>query len=242
MHDGVDLITLDMDILGDPAFIPTGDAFFQPQGNRNTIYNSAFLPDGTINYDLTPPYIQLNLRTPSDYDEFTGLIDLTKQTKYSSSEFSGVYRIIQAQSTFSGGVFTQNLTGIREKMQPQANGKLARSKYSQKSIERGALLVDNFGDPDPSILNPIYSDFASSGSTKNTVQGSDNIDVSDFSGDNRFAEEITQDYSILADAFETEVAPDYAVLADAFGTEVNQLTGQEFINTSNTEIDLNYGE
>ena len=244
MHDGADLIQCDLDILGDPAFIPVGDAFFQPQGNRNQIYNSAFLPDGTINYDLTPPYIQINLRTPSDYDEFTGLVDLTKQTKYSSSEFSGVYKIIVAQSTFSGGVFTQNLTGIREKMQPQANGKLARSKYSQKSIERGALLVDDFGDPSPGKPSVDYSDFASSGSVTQTVQGSDYIDDSAFVGDKRFSEEITQDYSLLADAFETEVPPDYTVLADAFGTEVNQLTGQEFIETSNLDIeaDLNYGE
>jgi hypothetical protein len=203
MHDGADLIQCDLDILGDPAFIPTGDAFYQPQGNRNQIYNSAFLPDGTINYDLTPPYIQINLRTPSDYDEFTGLVDLTKQTKYSNSEFSGVYKIIIAQSTFSGGVFTQNLTGIREKMQPQANGKLARSKYSQKSIERGALLVDDFGDPNPGKPSADYSDFASSGSVTQTVQGSDYVDDSAFAGDKRFSEEITQDYSILADAFET---------------------------------------
>jgi len=89
-----------------------------------------------------------------------------------------------------------------------------------------------------------YSDFASSGSVTQTVQGSDYIDDSAFVGDKRFSEEITQDYSLLADAFETEVPPDYTVLADAFGTEVNQLTGQEFIETSNLdiEIDLNYGE
>ena len=141
--------------------------------------------------------IQINLRTPSDYDEFTGLVDLTKQTKYSNSEFSGVYKIIIAQSTFSGGVFTQNLTGIREKMQPQANGKLARSKYSQKSIERGALLVDDFGDPNPGKPSADYSDFASSGSVTQTVQGSDYVDDSAFAGDKRFSEEITQDYSIL---------------------------------------------
>ena len=203
MYNGSDLMRLDLDILGDPAFLPTGDAFFQPQGNRNQIYNSAFHSDGTINYDLTPPYIQLNLRTPSDYDEFTGLMDPTKQSKYPSSQFNGVYKVFLVSSTFSGGVFTQNIEGAREKMQPQENGKLARAKDSLTNVERGALLVDDFGDPSPGKPFVDYSDFASSGSVTQTVQGSDYIDDSAFAGDKRFSEEITQDYLILSDAFET---------------------------------------
>ena len=160
MFKGSDMIQIDMAILGDPAFLPVGDAFFQPQGNRGAIYTEAFLPDGTINYDLTPPYIQLNLKTPTDYDDFTGLVDLSGQGKYTSSEFSGVYRVVQTNSTFSGGQFTQRLDAIREKMQP-INGKIGRSVQSiQEREQKAALtnnLVDNFFASLVSGVNPLES-------------------------------------------------------------------------------------
>jgi hypothetical protein len=135
MYDGADMIQINLSILGDPAFLPVGDAFFQPQGNLNRAYDKPFLPDGTINYDLTPPYIQLNLKTPSDYDDLTGLVDPYSKGTYTTSEFSGVYRIVQTESTFVGGMFTQSLSAIREKMQP-IGGKIGRSVESIRDVER----------------------------------------------------------------------------------------------------------
>jgi hypothetical protein len=154
MYDGVDLIQIDLAILGDPAFLPIGDAFFQPQGNRDAVYDKAFLPDDTINYDLTPPYIQLNLKTPSDYDELTGLVDLSGQGKYTSSEFSGVYRVVSTESSFTGGMFTQRVNAIREKMQP-INGKIGRSVESIKIREDNARLTD--------LFDSIFSSFNTGG-------------------------------------------------------------------------------
>ena len=145
MFKGSDMIQIDIAISGDPAFLPVGDAFFQPQGNRGAIYTEAFLPDGTINYDLTPPYIQLNLKTPTDYDDLTGLVDLSGQGKYTSSEFSGVYRVVQTNSTFSNGHFTQRLDAIREKMQP-IDGKIGRSVQSIQEREQKAALTNNLVD------------------------------------------------------------------------------------------------
>ena len=145
MHDGTDTKQIDLSILGDPAFIPVGDAYFQPQGNQGSVINDAFLPDGTINYDLTPPYIQLNFKTPSDYDEMSGLVDLSdKNSKYSSSEFGGVYRVVQVQSNFSGGVFDQKIKAVREDMQP-IDGKVARNRESlERATLSGDLMVDSF--------------------------------------------------------------------------------------------------
>lgn len=143
MHDGADLVQVDMDILGDPAFFPTGDAMYQPQGNGNKPYGP-FLPDGTINYDLTPPYVQVNLVTPTDYDPVTGLMDVTKESKYGSSQFNGVYRVTQTQSNFTGGVFTQTLFMLREKMQP-VDGKVGRNANSIASMER-KFQIDTFSN------------------------------------------------------------------------------------------------
>ena len=103
------------------------------------------LRNGTINYDLTPPYIQLNFKTPSDYDEMSGLVDLSdKNSKYSSSEFGGVYRVVQVQSNFSGGVFDQKIKAVREDMQP-IDGKVARNRESlERATLSGDLMVDSF--------------------------------------------------------------------------------------------------
>jgi hypothetical protein len=77
------------------------------------------MPDGTINYDLSPPYVQVNLKTPTDYDEITGLAN---PNTASNSTFSGIYQVTNISSTFAGGLFEQKLTGMRATQQPTKGG------------------------------------------------------------------------------------------------------------------------
>ena len=167
MYDGADMIQIDLAILGDPAFLPVGDAFHQPQGNNGVSSSSPFLDDDTINYDLTPPYIQLNLKTPTDYDELTGLVDLYGKSKYTTSEFSGVYRVTSTESSFTGGMFTQRVNAIREKMQP-INGKIGRTPESIRDREtkqkQSNNLSQNFFSSLFSGKNPLEA-FISQGSS-----------------------------------------------------------------------------
>lgn len=144
MHSGIDLVNIELDILGDPAYFPSADTLYQPQGNGGKVYNSPFMPDGTINYDLTPPYIQINLKTPTDYDPVSGLMDLTKDEKYSSSQFNGVYRVLRVKSSFQGGTFTQVLSAFRTKMQP-VKGRVGRNETSVAAMER-KFGIDTFSD------------------------------------------------------------------------------------------------
>ena len=132
MSDGVDMVNLDMQIVGDPAWIPTSDAYWQDKVRKGETYAQAFMPDGTINYNLSPPFIQLNLKTPIDYDNTTGLQNPNQSI---NSSFSGVYRITQVDSTFSGGAFQQRLTGLRAPMQSVAGG-VARDKTETAGLER----------------------------------------------------------------------------------------------------------
>ena len=132
MSDGVDMVELDMQILGDPTFIPTSDAYWQDRVRQGQSYTEAFMPDGTINYNISPPYVQVNLRTPVDYDETTGLAFPFKEK---NSVFSGVYRLTSIDNTFSGGVFQQRLNGIREPLQPQPGGSVQR-QANQANTER----------------------------------------------------------------------------------------------------------
>jgi len=156
LSDGSDMLMLDIDIIGDPAFLPTGDSFFQAQGNNNTVYSTPFMPDGTINYDLTPPYIQLNFKTPTDYDELTGFADPNINKKYGTSEFNGVYQVISVSNSMSGGVFTQSISSFRTKVQPIA-GKIARSKESLENRERKQVALDTQNQFLLSLLGSVTS-------------------------------------------------------------------------------------
>ena len=138
MSDGVDMVALDMRIIGDPAYLPTSDAYWQDKIRKGQQYTSAYMPDGTINYELSMPFCQVNLRTPVDYDDLTGLANVTATT---NSTFSGIYKITQISSTFAGGIFQQKLTGIRAPLQPTKNG-VARDESDNAGKERKEVIKD----------------------------------------------------------------------------------------------------
>ena len=168
MSDGVDMVNLDMQIVGDPAWIPTSDAYWQDKVRKGETYAQAFMPDGTINYNLSPPFIQLNLKTPIDYDNTTGLQNPNQSI---NSSFSGVYRITQVDSTFSGGAFQQRLTGLRAPMQSVAGG-TARDKKQNQGAERNIIINEFSNDAlnylkkqakdstiTAKVVNPEFNDY-----------------------------------------------------------------------------------
>lgn len=138
MSDGVDLVDLNLQIIGDPAFIPTSDAYWQDKVRSGKSYTTPFMPDGTINYNLSAPFVKVNLKTPTDYDEASGLAN---PNRFGNSTFSGIYQLTSVDSTFSGGVFQQRLNGFRTGMQPTSNG-LARSEKQTAGKERETFNVD----------------------------------------------------------------------------------------------------
>ena len=103
---------------------------------RDRSYTTPFMPDGTINYNLTPPFIQLNLRTPIDYNETTGL---QNPDQAGNSSFSGIYRITQCESTFSGGVFQQRLSGFRPPGQDAD-----KAQYGTSNAQNTRIDTSNF--------------------------------------------------------------------------------------------------
>ena len=68
---------------------------------------------------------------------------ITRSIHAGNSSFSGVYRITQCDSTFSGGVFQQRLQGIRslDKMQiPQVKRYNTTGNTTSANVERNSLL------------------------------------------------------------------------------------------------------
>ena len=154
MSDGVDMVELSLGIVGDPAYFTTSDFYWQDRVRQGRQYTEAFMPDGTINYELSQPYVQVNLKTPVDYDDITGLANPNVAT---NSSFSGVYKVTEITNNFSAGIFQQTLRGIRAPLQPDETG-VSRSKEDNAGKERNAVKDDiekaenstegNTGNPD----------------------------------------------------------------------------------------------
>jgi len=116
LTEGPEMIGLKLNIIGDPAFIMQSEIYSQDHIDPlNNLPMTAFLDDGTINYDYGDLLINMNFKFPSDYGS-DGLMQLAENSsnKYrSSDQFSGIYRVTHVDHTFTGGQFNQTLRGVR---------------------------------------------------------------------------------------------------------------------------------
>lgn len=104
-----DLVTVDLEILGDPYWL--SDSGFANYFSKPTGVLSQITQDGTMNYEAGQIFVYLTFRSPTDIDETSGLYNFSE--KQTVSPFSGIYRVTQVTSEFSGGQFTQQIRCIR---------------------------------------------------------------------------------------------------------------------------------
>ena len=105
----VDMVTAEMEIWGDPYFIPqeTGN-YVSPQGSRPGITE-----DGTMAYQTGPVFCIVNFRTPFDYQ----ISGATMEFPQIVPGFSGLFSVWAVTNRFSRGKFTQTLKMIRRRGQ-----------------------------------------------------------------------------------------------------------------------------
>ena len=115
----VDMIKIEMEILGDPAYI-CQDQYIGIHENRSK-KAEGIGPDviskkyGSFNSENFQPMIQLNfVRPPDDIDDVKGTY---KQFKFTGDKrentYSGIYQVVKVDSKFSQGQFTQTLHCVR---------------------------------------------------------------------------------------------------------------------------------
>ena len=111
---GSDMITLNMDIIGDPYWIAQSG-----QGNYTAKQETSNLnKDGSVNWQSGEVDIIVNFRTPIDINQSTGLYNFGGQSKSAPViGFSGLYYVNTIVSNFRGGKFTQTLNGARRPQQ-----------------------------------------------------------------------------------------------------------------------------
>jgi hypothetical protein len=143
MNSPVDLIAVDLKILGDPYYICDSG-----MGNYNALQVPGILnitKDGTMNYQNGEVDIEINFRTPLDYGP-TGYMDFPSGGTAPVGEFSGLYQVLFCKNVFSNGEFTQELQTIRRQRQNSSF-----TAPSQSSI----LNTDNAGTQiAPTPANP----------------------------------------------------------------------------------------
>ena len=105
----VDMVTADMEIMGDPYFIPqeTGN-YVSKQSSRPGITE-----DGTMTYQQGPVICVVNFRTPFDYQ----IKGATMEMPQIVPGFSGLFQVWAVTNRFSRGKFTQDLKMIRRRGQ-----------------------------------------------------------------------------------------------------------------------------
>ena len=101
----VDTIEVELEIIGDPLFIVQGgigNSRPQPWSKEQV----SITKTGEINHMEGDVYVTLEFKSPDDIDPNTGLLVGVAER---SVTFSGVYRVFEITSKFSGGSFTQFL-------------------------------------------------------------------------------------------------------------------------------------
>jgi len=124
----LDMVQLDLKILGDPYYL--GDSnmgnYSAQKTNLRGINN-----DGAIDGQSTEVYITVNFRNPIDIDYTTGLYEFGQGKIV--PQFSGLYRVGEVQNEFNNGLFTQSLKLM--KMPNQDTDKNAAPKEGKTLVE-----------------------------------------------------------------------------------------------------------
>jgi hypothetical protein len=129
-----DMINLDLEIVGDPYWLPTaGQPNVHPTGG-----GSMTNADGTMNYENRDIFVEVIFRTPLDTFGGNGLYKF--QDGEEPSPWSGIYRMNKVINTWKDGFFTQKLEGNRMPAQDlQGDGEIVPTVVDKPVPEKNTL-------------------------------------------------------------------------------------------------------
>ena len=155
---GGDMLQAKLKIIGDPQYIKQDDVFYPPEMTvvseqvDGTGIEPRLIANGSLRMDQGEIYIQITVKSPSDIDDATGLMKF--DSKYSTSLFSGMYRVLTVESTFTGGKFEQTLDVVRLPRQTSLEPNYP-SKTASK--EREATAAPLLISADATNIGPDFS-------------------------------------------------------------------------------------
>lgn len=118
-HDAIanplEMVNLDMEILGDPYFFAqSGQSNYTSKPNPQ---HSNLNADGTVNWQNGEVDIIVRFKTPIDINPGTGLYKFSGGASAPVVGFEGLYKVTTLVNKFSGGKFTQTISGFRRPRQ-----------------------------------------------------------------------------------------------------------------------------
>ena len=156
-----DMMRIEMEILGDPAYI-CQDQFtpLDRDGNQHNKSKEKFNNTlGCFNADNHTPLIELIYALPDDINEKTGLMFESKDTVEENLFFAGIYQVVKIESRIESGQFIQNLICVRlnnqqgEGLNPNFTdaGKFAQTAVNNKRSDinkKASKLEEKFKEQD----------------------------------------------------------------------------------------------
>ena len=166
-----DLASVKINIVGDPAWLPSPlSDYVTPE----LFTTRPFYVDGTINSVASGAYFSVAFNTPADYNLQTGLIDPdTTPTGSRTRTQETVYVASKCTSTFRGGKFTQELAGqwvtynanpdivtagtARETKTKDIQARVAQQRQQQQETQNKAVASQqtSLGKGVQQILHPV---------------------------------------------------------------------------------------
>lgn len=154
VNSGNDLIMLNLEIIGDPAWI--SQSGLGNYTSKQTQYPN-LNKDGTINYQSGEVDIIVTFRSPVDLKSSTGMYEFNGKTPTTPvMTFNGLYRINQLTSTFRGGEFRQVLKGQRRNQQEAIQEGTSDNALSTDSITAGIKQLGKIASNVGSAIGSIF--------------------------------------------------------------------------------------
>ena len=136
-NSNADMMALDMKIIGDPDWIPQ-DASVRG-GEIKVPSNDKLDQFGSIAVDVAGVYAKLQFKTPRDYNDATGLMEIEQKD---SSLVGGVYRVITVENLFESGKYTCTLNMVKIPKQ-EDNAKPMGTEMGSFTIDEANKATDN---------------------------------------------------------------------------------------------------
>jgi hypothetical protein len=185
LYSPADMGTCSLRIVGDPAWIQQGSM----SGGVSTkeFSYSAFLPDGSINFDAQQVMFEISWQRPNDYDLNTGLADPyaggntkdrlpIQSTVYSAQKVTSEFRQGKFEQTIEGALYMfpkpdgTNTVGKSTSNNTGVNGKEAESAQLARQNAQSPTAALNTGDATAAtnFNNNLYNNIRTSAAFTNT--------------------------------------------------------------------------
>lgn len=133
LYNPSDLGECTMTIVGDPAWLQQGESFVGLK-KGDPYYFSAFLKDGTINFDSQQILFAVGYNRPEDYNLSTGIVDVNSTLPSPAAQKS--QESVSSMTTNDSGLTTkENRVYITKEVQ----SKFAKGKFTQ--VLKGSLVI-----------------------------------------------------------------------------------------------------